>query len=160
MKTLIILLVISLAINVLVIRTLDTRYQNSGITDTVLKTDTIVKRDTVKLKFDTVKVYKKIFDTVVVNKETIIYKDTNTCFSIDTINDSVYVRADICGKLVGTLDSLHGQITYNLPPVTVQRIVINDTIVKTKESKTAAVIGTLCGVIFGGAMALYIRKGL
>jgi hypothetical protein len=108
-------------------------YQNDIRVDTVSIIDTIrVARDTVTVQFDTVKIYKKYYDTVYVDRVKVVTADTSACMSIDTLNDSVYIRAEICGKLTGKIDSLRGLITYKLPDqITIkEKIVLHDTIKK------------------------------
>lgn len=134
-------------------------YQNDIHIDSVGISDTVyLVRDTVTIKFDTVKIYKKYYDTVYVDRIRYIKTDTSTCMSVDTINDSVYIRADICGKFTGKIDSLRGLITYKLPDQPVIKTTLIDTIYRDRYDKKWILGGVAGGIILGGVGVLLLGR--
>jgi hypothetical protein len=163
MREFIFVFIIVLTTIALVVLTQNVLYQNNMRMDTVRVIDTVrVQRDTVTIKFDTVKIYKRFYDTVYVDRVKVITADTSTCMSIDTLNDSVYVRAEICGKLTGKIDSLRGLISYKLPDqITIkEKVVLYDTIhKKTNYGRIAKIVGasTTAGIIAGIIIGVRIK---
>jgi hypothetical protein len=134
-------------------------YQNDIHIDSVGISDTVyLVRDTVTIKFDTVRIYKKYYDTVFIDRVRYIKTDTSTCLSVDTLNDSVYIRADICGKFTGKIDSLRGLITYKLPDQPVIKTTLIDTIYRDKYDKQWILGGVAGGVILGGVGVLLLGR--